>query len=463
MHRHKLLKILTQLSSNERREFLKYFQNNYAKNQIGLEILRKTIKIIAKDTYDPASLSQKVLPNHFDSKRKSKELLKILKRLEDFLILRELSNDTWERNRVLLQVYRNKGMEELFTDRLQHLQDQLAEVTQPDMWHWYRAMLLAHQTYFNPYHEHRKSGGVALQEAYENLQLFHSAAYLRYQCEFLNRQKISGENIPRLSPPDPHWMRQPSSANFYHRCYELASQLIQKEEEAEKPQRYAELKQVVFQHLDQLQKRDQLVLLTVLLNYAAKRILEGDQSYMPESFELAQQGMQRDSFEVDGVLNESHFINFIDIASKLGEYVQAEEWLHQKLDKIRDDKREEVRQISEALILFGKKEYDTVQQSLLHFRSSSINIELRYRWLFLQSLYEIDRYSSTFLDACASYEKYVRRSKLPEQQKQSALNVVRFLRKLTNPDVNAQNLQTQLQNQKAIFLKSWLLQKIKEH
>ncbi|MEO0778279.1 MAG: hypothetical protein AAF146_17050 [Bacteroidota bacterium] len=458
MHRHKLLKILPRLSAKERKEFAKYYAANYVTHRSGLEILRKTLHAIEQGTHTDPGLAQEVLPSRFDGKRKSKELLKLLRRLEDFLLQRHLANSRWERNRNLLQIYRQRGIEDLFSDRLQLLRDQLSEEEQPDLWHWYEALWLSHWTYFNSFREHRQSSPVALWEAFENLQHFHDAAYLRYQCEFLNRQRVSGENVPpSVEHRAPHGRTQ-DTGHFYHYCYALANTLILTGQTAT----YRKLKEALLQHPKRLARRDQYVLITSLLNYTADRIIAGRVDYMAESLTLARWGMQHNVFEIDGVLNDSHLLNFIDTASKLGEFEQATEWLDQHLSNIKAAHREAVRLLCEAMILMGQTEYAAAQERLLHFRSQRIDFELRYRWLYLQCLYETDRHDSALLDACASYEKYIRRSPLPDRQKRSALNVVHFLRQLTKAQIDTARLREKLLATEQIFLKSWLLEKIGE-
>ncbi len=460
MHRNKIFDILENLSLKDTKAFQIHYKKNYPKRNIEGGILEQLVKLhphFGKNRKDLAATYQKIFPANISEKIRSNTLNKLVDPLEDFLLLQLLQKNSFERNHLLAKVYKRKGLNKLVLKNWKAIDSDLGKRKVQEIWNWTERMKRSHETYFNPHNNHIKDGPDLLYNALDQLRFFHTAAQLRYACELYSRHNILKEPKPLIPDLEDCLNFALNSPSNFLQSYALTLQLIRNKEQGN----YAQTRDKILTHFDEFHGEDQHLLINYLSNHIALKIRNGQQKFLKEQFELVKFYVPKKVFITDGYYNYVQFINIIHIAILMQDIDWVENFIKKRKAYLAEKTKAHVLILSNALVLFAKKEFKEVALQMHLFRSGEVLLEMWGRWLALQANYDLGEREEleNLLD---NLEIFIRRKKslLNASLLKSGLSVVHFIRRLIKPKVDKIKLKKDLENTKLVYIKNWLLEKI---
>ena len=459
MHQHKLLQILSKMPIPEVKRFKKHFTQEYPNREIEQGILNKLVKHhpnYGQDKKEQEAVFKKIFPVKFDGKRRSKELGKLSEQLESYLLLQKLKESEYDKNFLLLDIYKSYGLQDLFLGKLKDLNKNLAEEKTRDHWYWAKKTALEHKDYFSSFANPYNIGAAPIYKALKSLDQYHTASILIYACEIYNRKNILSEELQALPDLAPIIEAAMASDSFYHQSYALLLQLSMHGKE----EIYFSVKEKVLENLNRLPSNDQHDLINGILNYIAKKVREGDQKFLKEHFQLLPTCISQEIFITDGFFNPLQFINIVDTASKLKKYKWVADFISQWQSFLQPELKEDVLGIAQCIEWFARKKYKAVDRFLFTFRTKVIILEFQARCLAIQTNFELNELSlvENKLD---SFKAFIyRREEFQPAHIKSASNFIRFVRQLIKPEPNETKLLKKLNTPQAILQKIWLQEKV---
>lgn len=461
MHNNKLLKLLAQLSAKEIKEFHSYvkrlFPNNSALNRL-LEYLKKAHPDFSKDKLDSRKAHSYVFKEvEFKQQNINNAISDVRKELKRFLVWRYQEEFPYERDFLLLQLYKKLKAEKHFDQQLVTTMKGV-EKQRNDIWYWLKKMRIAHEYYYDPKKEQINVEGQKLEAIMVNLDLFYTAAKLKYASEFYNRNALLKKTPPNLIFLE-EVMNKNWESSLLHYCFQLVIQLLQ----TRKNEIYFKLKKIIIDNLGHFSAENLNTFFSYLINHHAYLNKGGAEINVEELLELYKYGIECRAFVVNGVFNVSHYNNIVDLACKLKEFDWLEEFNKNCSCHLPESISESTFRLSSAFILFAQEEYGEVISILLSTYPKGIHNEVRYRCLEIASNYEKHGGADRVIQLCLACEQFTRRNKkMNSQMQRKLLNFTKIVKKLCRGkvEISKEELWDDLAQYEGVYFGSWVTQKI---
>jgi hypothetical protein len=169
---------------------------------------------------------------------------------------------------------------------------------------------------------------------------------------------------------------------------------------------------------------------------------------------------------LNGELGQHHYKNIITISLRLKKFDWVESFIETYTHQLPESARENAYNYNLANVYFSKGEYEKVIEQLREVEYQNLTYALGSKLMLLRTYFELkeDTALSSLIDA---FRIYIRRNKkMTSQVKQQYMNTLRFTKKITGiaPYDEKSKIKTieQIENCKALVLKNWLLEKVKE-
>ena len=207
-----------------------------------------------------------------------------------------------------------------------------------------------------------------------------------------------------------------------------------------------------------------------MLNHLSSQINRGQQRYYSNMFALYQFGLEKNLFFDNGKIRETTFTNIATTGILEKEYDWVENFIKTYRKHLPEAIQEDAYYLSLGLLFFHKQQYRDTVSLLLNKKFSNPLYILKAKAILLRTYFEqflIDEsYYELLIAQTHAFEKFVRRNKtISANRKEIYTNFILFTRTIANAvlqkTVNVQ-LSNKIKNTKAVILKSWLLEKIKE-
>lgn len=204
-----------------------------------------------------------------------------------------------------------------------------------------------------------------------------------------------------------------------------------------------------------------------LMNYCIDtKINVGRTEYFAQLFEIFRTLLERDILLENGVLAPQDYKNIITVGLQVKEFDWVENFIRSYTEKLPPADQENAKTYNLAKVFFQQAQYDKVIEQLREVEYQNLNYALGGKLMLLKTYYELNEYLA--LDSLAdSFRIYLRRNKLISKDvRQQYLNVLRFVKKLSNirpgDEAALAKMRRQINDCKALADKSWILQKLAE-
>lgn len=463
MEKSKLLTVLPMLEADEMEGFTRYLQVFYERQHVALRVwtyLQSLCPFKEPMELNKEAVFLAIFPEEpvFKYRKLMDALSDLYLWLEEFLLWQLLQKKPAYRQESMLDIYRERKLEDIFFKKLAALRRELAGQEQTDIWKLLSAFMLSYQQY---YFLHTDKTALPLhygQELMDSLDAFYFTAKLKFGGELKNRENIFKEkyHIDFLEETQ-CWISQANGqVNVLQRGYYLVFQLTLSQDQTI----FYELKQFLVHNRWQIAAEDRVQWLNALLNFTATKIKEGQQHYHRESFELHRYGWENGFLFFEKQISPTKFLNIVDLACKLKEY----EWVILFIDQasllLEADHRLSAISLSKALVAFEQEKFDQVLVCLRGVEFKNNFYALRARLLFLCVYYEFNDYSAVEY-SIKSFEQFLRRNaNLNDDLIKGSKRFCKILTiMISNKNNRKELVKKELNAANYIVYKSWLVNK----
>ncbi len=199
------------------------------------------------------------------------------------------------------------------------------------------------------------------------------------------------------------------------------------------------------------------------INYCIKKHNSGEADFLKPELELYQKGLKNRHLYINNFITKFTYRNVVTLALTLQEYAWAETFIEDYKNELEPSHREGNYKHCLARLFYEQKNHSKVLELLQEADYEDILINLAAKALLLKALYETsaDDVLEAHLEAMRTYIK--RKSQIA-YHKENYLNLIKFTKQLLLIDGQKMliQLETEIQETKAIAEKKWLLAKIEE-
>jgi hypothetical protein len=191
---------------------------------------------------------------------------------------------------------------------------------------------------------------------------------------------------------------------------------------------------------------------------------EGKEAFWEEIHLLNKFGIANQVFTSNGAISTTQFSNIVNAACKVKDFDWAIAFIVSQSRYLPKEVSEEIVILSNAIILFEKKDFEKTLQSLEDISFKDIRHAIRSKSLVLRSYYEVKKDENQILDFCIAFETFLRRNRKPKREAiEATLNFIHFVKVLVRKKTEKELILNSLENTKPIYFKPWLLEKLSKY
>jgi hypothetical protein len=383
-----------------------------------------------------------------------------------FLIFERTKEDTIDSQLILLDHFARVGLEKHYRGVQRQLEKHLD--SQPEKTaDRYRQTLQWQQLVHQKIEKSRpkKPSFDHLERADFSLDGFYLLQKLRYYCDALGYRLFLSQEAHISLPPqllsyvETHFLEEAPIKAYY-----LVAQMLSHPQETTF---FYELKKYLLAAEASIERRDLQVLYIHLQNYCIYvKINTGYTSFFEELFYIQQTLIGQEIIFENGVLDPQYYKNIITVGLHVKAFDWVEQFIQQYTDRLPEANQENALNYNLAKVYFHQENYEQVIELLREVEYKNINYALGGKLMLLKTYYELGEYLA--LDSLAdSFRIYLQRNKMISRSvKQQYLNLLRFVKKLSNiapyDKAAIAKIQHDAQTSKSLADKNWVFEKIRE-
>jgi len=464
MKKNTFLTHLDVLTPAEARKFEAYFRFINSKSEVLLKIFEYQIKFYRKKKHPP--ILSEVYEIIFSRKAKTENDIKNLQngisdlfnQLKEYLIQKKLLESDFEKEFLWLKFLEKKG---LVHQRELHYKGLLKkEKKNKSLWSLQNRLKLNHHNFFRNNFEKNNPDIELVENNIQTLEDFFVSLQFKYTAELSNRNlQLSKHSedaslINQFYPEVTKRIRDYSLAGQLY--YELNQFLKNRNEDS-----FEELRKFLFKNENKLSKEDKLTTLLYLFNYLSGELKKGKYNLRKNALELYKFGLGKENILIhNGILDHLNYRNIVNIASSLGEYDWAENFIEDYKKYLDKSTQKENVSIAKAMLYFEKEDYTRVIQNISKNNFSGIYYILLSKIYMLACNYELKE-SEDLEIACNTFTRYVKRSKkLNEPNKIAAVSFAKILSHLHLKELPKEKIKSLIDDSNSLFFRAWLLNQL---
>ncbi|MBI1228314.1 MAG: hypothetical protein GC192_23975 [Bacteroidetes bacterium] len=452
-----LFQLVNSFSSVEMRDVRKFLDSPFYNTR--QDLVQLFDFLVQKTEPSKTEAWQHLQPDQPFNDQKLRLLMSYLHRLlEQYISVKELSADDY-RNRLHLAIgYRKRGMSSAFERSRLALEKSLVEQPMQDA-NFYQTR---YQLRWEQYHTataDNPSEKLPLVEIASDFDQFYLSTRLRliclaaaqmgvYQAE---SQLVVEAEILSMAQKSA-WSEVPAVAIYLH-CYRM---LKSPEEETH----FRNFKKLLLGSSDLFGSEELRGLYLLAINYAIKRLNEGQKSYFREGFDLYKSGLATGHILENGVLSRFTYHNVVAMGLQLGELDWVNFFIHEYKNTLERSYRESSFSFNLARLEYTRRRFDAVLELLQKANYRDPLLNLAAKTLLLKTWYELGEHDllQSHLDAMRNY---IRRKRVIGYHRTNYLNIVRFADKLLKinwmNEKEVEGLRASLKEEEVLTEREWLL------
>jgi hypothetical protein len=465
MQKSDLVQLISRLSLADRRELRKYLSTSLHQSKVPADELYHFIDQRIDKNW--AALGKEEAFAHlfpkqpYDDQRMRHLMSFLLKAIEQYLVIQEVTHEEIQEKIVLLKAYRKLKLEKPFRRTLRLIRKKQAQAFIRDSAYYQQRFLVEQEIYLHTEHQKRDQQR-NLGQMVEWMDVAYLAQKLRQSCRQLAHeavynvaydQRLLQQLLPLLE--DSEWLNYPAISLYFY--YQKAVQ------HPEENHWFAKLKEGIGTHQDQFSDTERKELLQLAINYTIRRFNIGEGTYLRETFDLYRLGLEQELLLESGSLSRFAFKNIAGIAIRLGEYDWTGQFIEQFAEKLPSKHRQTYVDYCLAKLWFEQGQYEEALERLHTVEYDDLFLNLDAKVMLLKIYVELDE--SEVLDALlTSFKRFIERKKVMGYHRDTYLNTIYFTRKLLelNPydKQERQALADKVQAAPALAERDWLLGKL---
>ncbi|MDX2002986.1 MAG: hypothetical protein SFW35_11175 [Chitinophagales bacterium] len=468
MKDNKLLHVSKVLSQIELRRFEKYLR--YRTDNAVLLALFEEIKAhyptLDSDDFEREKIWERLFPGkpfNMPQLRYAFSDLTIL--VEDFLVQQTALEQQAPYYTTLKKWYRSKNLDKYY----QQTQASELELIEKNGVHDSHYFLSRFQFFEEQYQylleKRNRNNELDLNDVLQDLDKYFLTTKLKHACEIVNRANILKTPFPDALKADlleylslKQYENIPAVGNYYL----ILETLL----EPDVTEHYNRLKEQLSLTSSEFSKEEMRDLYGYAQNYCIRKINGGDLGYLNELLDLYKALLDSGVIFENGYLSHSDFKNIVFVSLRLREFQWCYDFIEQSKSLLNPAQRKNAYTYNLAYYYFFIGDFKKSLTLLNQISFTDIFYFLDSRSLLLKNFYELDEIDP-LLSLIDSFRSNLKRNKeISEYQRTIYLNLVKYVNQLLKKEYrNATKiaaLQKEIEENKQVADKTWLLQKVAE-
>lgn len=463
---------LRRLSSSERKRFREYVASPYFNRREDvvtlLEVLEGRYISGKKGGEDEAIFGLVYKGDTFNKTRFKNLKTTFLNLLVDFMAQSEYQADTAAQNQYFLRKLNQTQEEKYFSGYFEKARTKLEKLPLSESDLFQERMALAE--IYNEFQarQPRRGSEDHLQAAIDHLGNSFLIRMLKHIIHAFNREAILGTS------PELYWLGQvmdyvqrnqarlPGVVVGYYTLYQVLDQ-------PDSAALFNEMRSLLQTRSDDFSKVEALNLYTGTINFAARRLNDGEQLFLEEIYQLYREMLDRELLLDKDKISSWHFKNIVNVALRSAHFDWVETFIDEYEGRVTPDYNRNAFFFNRGMLHFYKQEFEVAERNfhrvLEGFKDVFYGINARA--YLLQIFYETS--NITGLESLAhSFRMFLDRNRSisPTKRRQN-IEFILHLRKLVNLPLNDrekfEKLRNEIQEKAEKGMGStWLLGKIEE-
>lgn len=400
-------------------------------------------KIFGQLPYDYRKLMKGVSQVHVD--------------LKQYLVHQELAEDESLNNFLLAKIYTKY---ELFHERQLLINKQLSPKSSPNHPDDFHHILQWEDlSFFSEIETTKNANKQGITNAMAALDWYYLGQKLKYACEISTQKKLYNltYSINLESAIITFCQINFEQLPLFHQVYFTAWRLIQ----LPSSKHFEQLKEIYISNYHQFNAKDQLYVLTHLINFTSNQLRKKTANALEDAFDLYRFGIEHQILVIDTLFIDVHFVNIISICSALEKFEWIESKLTSELYTLVKNQAPSTYNIALARLSFAKKDFMACISYLIGVDYKIFGHSSKARSYQIACAYELNESPHIIESHCKSFENYLRRNSHSFPLKVAAnLNFIHMMRQLNKPNPNKSKIQSIFDKAHAVSFHAWLQQKI---
>ncbi len=476
MRSSKLYSILETFNKYEQNRLRKFLHSPYFNKNERIHVL---FELLTQDVNKPQEKRPKELDKYqlwaalhpaktYDDVRFRKYCSDLLKLVEAYLAQEMFESNPLYKATLLIEAVGHRKIEKLYNSVMRTANRYAENYPYKSALYYYHQYQKEKNFYDLNEAELKRAEKSNMEEIANNLDRFFLAEKLRIYCAVLNQQKLVSveynllfiEEIIRHIEQhlEDKYAEVPPIA-VYYQIY-LATQYPQEE------RHYRKLKKLLAKHIDAFPKKEALTIYYSAINYCIQKVIHGHAEFQKELFDLYRTMLEKDILLANGELSPWDFKNIVLVGLRMKAYDWTEQFIRNYQNDLPEQFRRNAVTYNLATLYFRKKEYPKVVELLREVEYEEFSYNLNSKVLLMATYYEMEEFDPLHF-LMESFRTYLMRHKeIPPDRRKIFSNFIRYTRKLTRlipGDVKAiEKVQKELEADKEVVNKDWLLEKLEE-
>jgi hypothetical protein len=480
MYSSKLVAMLRSLHKRERRRFADFAHSPYFNKH---ERLRAFVDYLVTHVpnEDTQALTHEaafatLFPAEPYNEQRISDLMSYAARLlEKFLAYEREERDDTGLHLSLLNELAERRMHKPFQQQMRKLRRKHEEMRHRNEQYYLLQYRLweTSDRYFMRLQRHTKDE--SLQQKVDALDRFYLSAKLKNACEMVNRQHVISERYHFwLTQEVMHYLRHNIEDYREHPAILIYFHILQLLMEPDQERHFLRLKAELSEYAHYFPREEARYMYLYVQNYCIHQINKGNRDYLPELFELYQWLLDTGIIFEGDYISQWDYKNIVSAGHRMERYDWTERFIYEYKPYLPPEDRENAFNYNLAVLYYAQRAYRKAIRVLQQVHFTDVYYALGARSLLLKIYYEMEEYDGLFA-LIESFTVYLKRNKeLSEYQQTIHLNLIRYVRKLTNlrmkraasiSAVSRQQvgqLREQIENTQAIAHLPWLERKLNE-
>lgn len=465
----KLTSLLDTFSKYERNQFRKYLISPFFNENENLVTLFDQInKHQENDTLSKMVVWKKIFGNEKFDDATIRRLCSMLTRMAyQFLLLKQSKTSPVQEQTQLLEILNQRKLDKHFQSLVKNTKAIQSKNSSRNAEFHYQNFLIERYCHLNYEKTVTKIDNFdALKLSDFHLDCFYIIQKLKHYCDTLGyRLFLAAEVELDLMPSfldyikHHNYLQEPSIQAYYL----VTQMLMQPEEETY----FHQLKQLLIEQTELFSNQDLNTLFIHLNNYCIlEKINVGKSEYFLELFDNFKIQLETKIIFKNEELAPQDYKNIITVGLHIKAFDWVEQFIQQYTEKLPPKHQENALTYNLAQVYFAQKKYNKVIEQLRDVEYRNLSYALGGKLRLLKTYYELKEFLA--LDSLMdSFRIYLRRNKMiSKEEKQKYLNVLRFVKKLSNLKANdvqgIEKVKQQINACQALADKQWILEKMNE-
>ncbi len=423
------------------------------------ELLKTQLAQNSKGQISKQILFQKLYPKQVYKDSKVRLMMSDLySHFENFLIHLKTKNYKQSSNNIILQYYRENGLEKHFSKKLKSINREKVLINNQKYFNELSA--LSFQNYLFEY-TRKRSSIEALQDWFKNTDYSLILNKLSQACTLAAYSSVYKTEIQIdflrevLDYIDKNNLEQIPAIAIYYNCYKL--------HQTGGEGYFPIYQKLLKEHIHVLNSEETRDIFLMGINYCIRHINKGNSEMSEPLLELFELGLQGDHLLVNGVLSRYTYRNIVTIGLISKDYTWVEKFIFDYKPKLELKYRDSMFTLNLAILKYEQKSYDEVLDLLYQYDLKDLLLNLFAKTILLKVYF--NQNSLKLLDShLDAMEVFIRRKKIIGYHRTNYMNIIKYTRKMMklNPYDNSAKgkLLTEVQAAETIAEKKWLLEKL---